>query len=331
MQKIFPERLSSGDEIRVIAPSRSLAIISQNLQDIANKRFKDLGLKVSFGKHVQERDIFDSSCIESRVHDLHEAFLDKNVKAILTVLGGFNCNQLMKYLDWNVIKNNPKIFCGFSDITALNNAIFAKTGLVSYSGPHYSTFGQERYLDYTLEYFKKCLFSSEPFLIEASDCWSDDEWWLDQEVRNLIKNDGYVIINPGTAQGTLLGGNLCTFNLLQGTEYFPDLRGAVLFLEDDSLAGPYSAVEFDRNLQSLIHLSAFEGVRGIVIGRFQKASAITNDILIKIIKTKRELDRMPVIAQVDFGHTDPKITFPIGGEVLLEVPGDHALISIREH
>lgn len=331
MQKIMPKRLLPGDEIRVIAPSRSLGLISPEVQQVANNRLKNLGLKISFGKHVHERDIFDSSSIQARVHDLHEAFLDAHVAAIITVIGGYNSNQLLRSIDWDIIRANPKILCGFSDITALGNAIFAKTGLVTYSGPHYSTFGQELYFDYTFECFKKCLFSSEPFLIHASDAWSDDCWFQDQQARNLIKNDGYLLINPGTTTGTLLGGNLCTFNLLQGTEYFPDLHDSVLFLEDDSLAGTCSAVEFDRNLQSLIHLPGFEGVRGLVIGRFQKASAMTNDILTKIIKTKRELDRMPVVAQVDFGHTDPKITFPIGGEVSVDATDGDIVLKILEH
>jgi muramoyltetrapeptide carboxypeptidase LdcA involved in peptidoglycan recycling len=331
MRKIIPARLVPGDEIRIIAPSRSLGLISPDVQHVANKRFKDLGLKVSFGKHVHERDIFDSSTIQSRIPDLHEAFLDKKVKAILTVIGGYNSNQLLRYIDWDIIRANPKILCGFSDVTVLNNAIFAKTGLVSYSGPHYSTFGQELYFDYTLTYFKKCLFSKEPYLIGAGDYWTDDCWFQDQQARNLIKNDGYLLVNQGIATGVLLGGNLCTFNLLQGTEYLPDLRNSILFLEDDALAERYSAVEFDRNLQSLIHLPTFGGVRGLVIGRFQKASAMTNDIITKIVKTKRELDHIPIVAHVDFGHTDPKITFPIGGEVCLEVANDHSSITILEH
>src|SRR3990167_2363671 len=132
MGKIYPEKLRKGDEVRIIAPSRSMAIISEESKKIANQRFSDLGLKLSFGKHVEEKDDFCSSSIASRAEDLHEAFFDKNVKAIITVIGGFNSNQLLKYIDWKIIKDNPKIFCGFSDITILNNAILQKTGLVSY-------------------------------------------------------------------------------------------------------------------------------------------------------------------------------------------------------
>jgi len=287
-----------------------------------------LGLNLSFGKHIEEKDDFVSSSIKSRVEDFHEAFADKNVKAILTVIGGFNSNQLLKYIDWELIKNNPKIFCGYSDITALNNAIFAKTGLVTYSGPHYSTFGQELYFDYTLEYFKKCLMSEENFEIKASDDWSDDRWYMDQKNRKLIKNNGVFVINEGEASGTIIGANLCTLNLLQGTEYMPSLENSVLFIEDDETS---QAVDFDRNLQSLIHLPEFKGVKGIAIGRFQNASNTTDNLLIQIIKSKKELDSLPVIAGVDFGHTDPKITFPVGGEVSLVAKANNVKLEISKH
>ena len=168
MNKIFPIKLKAGDKVRVIAPSQSLSIISQESGEIADKKFKELGLNLSFGKHVEETDEFASSSIESRVEDLHEAFRDENIKAVLTVIGGFNSNQLLRYIDWDLIKSNPKILCGFSDITALNNAFFTKTGLITYSGPHYSSFGQKLYFDYTMDYFKKCLFSEEMFELKPS-------------------------------------------------------------------------------------------------------------------------------------------------------------------
>jgi len=331
MSQIFPQKLKSEDEVRVIAPSRSLGIISKEVREIANERLeKELGLRLSFGKYVEEKDDFASSSIKSRAEDLHEAFTDKNVKAILTVIGGFNSNQLLRYLDWNLIKNNPKIFCGFSDITALQIAIFKKTGLVSYYGPHYSTFGQKLYLDYTLDYFKKCLFFEKAFEVFPSKLWSDDPWYKkgNQEKRKLIKNRGWLAINEGETEGTILGGNLCTLNLLQGTEYFPNLNNSILFLEDDETSTPY---DFDRNLQSLIHLPSFPKVKGVVIGRFQKASQMTDSLLIKIIKAKRELDNLPVLTNVDFGHTDPKITFPIGGEAKINVGKNSSSIKITKH
>lgn len=315
MKIIIPKKLRQGDEVRVIAPARSMAIISDQLKIIANKRFSDLGLKLSFGKNVNKKDAFRSSIIKDRASDLHQAFSDKNVKAIITVIGGFNSNQLLDYIDWQLIKSNPKILCGYSDITILNNAIFQKTGLVTYYGPHYSTFGQELYFDYTLDYFKKCLMQKDSFKIVPSKSWSDDEWYKNQKGRSLVKNTGWKVINSGKAKGISLGGNLCTFNLLQGTSYFPNIKNSILFFEDDELGGSYSAVEFDRNLQSVIHQPGFRMVKGIIIGRFQKASEMDLIKIRHIIKSKKELSKIPIIYDVDFGHTDPKITFPIGGKV----------------
>lgn len=312
---IYPKKLSAGDEIRVIAPSHSMAIISPEVRAMANKRFTDLGLKVSFGKHVEELDDFISSSVASRVADLYDAFSDHNVKAVIPIIGGYNCNQLLRDIDWDVIAHNPKILCGYSDISLLNNAILAKTGLVTYSGPCSSTFGQELYFDYTLDSFRRCLFDDAPMVVTPSDQWSDDAWYKDQQARKLIKNSGYLVINEGQATGAIVGANLCTFNLLQGTEYFPDLTDTILFLEDDEESKPQ---HFDRDLQSLIHLPDFGKVKGIVIGRFQNGSHMTNELLKKIITTKKELDHLPVMANVDFGHTSPLITFPVGGECALD-------------
>ena len=328
MKRIFPTKLKRGDKVRVIAPARSMAIISKESRNIVTKRFKELGLELSFGKHIEEIDEFVSSSIESRIEDLHDAYRDPEIKAIFTAIGGFNSNQLLSYIDWNLIKNNPKIFCGFSDITVLNNAIYAKTGLVTYSGTHYSTFGQKLYFDYTLDYVKKCLFEDSPFEILPSLDWTDDHWWEDQQDRKPISNSGWLMINKGKAEGTILGANLCTFNLLQGTEYFPSLENSVLFLEDD---GESQLPNFDRDLQSVIHQPGFSGVKGIVIGRFQKASQMTDEKLIKIVKTKKELNNIPVIANVDFGHTSPMITYPIGGVAKISSLKENSKIEILEH
>lgn len=327
---IIPKKLKLGDEIRVIAPSRSMSLLSIELKDIANKRLSEMGFKVSFGKNVDEIDDFISSSIESRVKDLHNAFTDKNVKGILTVIGGFNSNQILDYLNWETIANNPKILCGFSDITILNNAIYAKTGMVTYSGPHYSTFGQKLHFEYTQDFFNNCCTIDQPLNIYPSSKWSDDSWYKDQDNRNLENNDGFTIINEGKAEGIIIGGNLCTFNLLQGTQYFPSLNNSILFIEDDAHADGTDVAEFDRNLQSLIQLPEFKGVKGVVIGRFQKAAKMTNNLLIKIIKSKRELTELPIIAGVDFGHTDPKITIPIGGMATLDT-NSGSVLRILKH
>lgn len=329
MKKIFPPKLQKGDEIRIIAPAQSMSIISGKSREIADNVLREIGLKVSLGKHINESDVMLSSSIKSRVDDLHEAFLDKKVKGILTVIGGYNSNQLLDYVNWDIVRNNPKILCGYSDITALNNAILAQVGLVTYSGPHYSTFGKLLNNKYTIDYFKNCLKSEEPITIQPCKKWDDKKWFINQKDRKTFTNKRPYTINKGMATGTILGGNLGTFCLLFGTKYFPNLKNSILFLEDCESSG--FPVEFDRNLQSLIHQKGFDGVKGIVIGRFQIESEMSKEKLEYIIKTKKELNDIPVIVDADFGHTYPIFTFPIGGTATVDASSDTPKITITEH
>lgn len=326
MKTIIPNKLKKGDEIRVIAPSRSMSLLNDKTINIATSRLIEMGFKVTFGKNVNNttNDDFCCASIEDRVNDLHDAFKDKNVKAILTVIGGFNVNQILDYIDYELIKNNPKIICGFSDITALLHAIYAKTGLVTYYGPHFSSFGMKKGFDYTLKYFKKIFMTQEDIVIEDSSEWSDDLWFLDQEKRNFIENAGIEVINNDISEGRIIGGNLCTLNLLQGTEYMPDLDNTILFIEDDDLVGDEFMREFDRNLQSLLHCYKNKKVNGLVIGRAQIKSNMTNEKWMNILKTKK-INNIPIIINADFGHTTPIFTFPIGGEV--KIDGDKIIIK----
>jgi muramoyltetrapeptide carboxypeptidase LdcA involved in peptidoglycan recycling len=325
---IIPEKLKPGDEIRVVAPSKSLGIVPEEVRRSAEENLVKMGFKVSFGSHVLEMDDFASPSIEARVEDLHEACVNPAVKCILTSIGGYNVNQLLRYLDYKDFYTKPKILCGFSDITALSNAIYAKTGLVTYSGPHFSSFGMKRGLEYTLAYFRKCLLEDVPFSVEPCPYWSDDPWYHNQDQRKFVKNNGPYSIYEGEASGTLLGGNLCTLNLLQGSEFMPDLAGSLLLIEDDNES---NAVTFDRDLQSLIHQPGFAGVKGLLVGRFQKESEIDRETLVKIIKSKRELSSLPVAADLDFGHTTPIFTFPVGGQGQLSLKDGKVEFIVLEH
>ncbi|MBN1274860.1 LD-carboxypeptidase [Candidatus Woesearchaeota archaeon] len=325
---MLPPKLKVGDEIRVITPARSRMLPwIQNIKDDAHEKLESMGFTVTYGKHVDEMDEFGSTTIEHRMEDLHDAFSDKNVKAVLTVIGGFNSNQLLRHLDYDLIRANPKILCGYSDITALQNAIYTKTGMVTYSGPHWFTFGDKKSIVYTEQKFRECLMQEGSYRITPSREWSDDRWANDQENRSFTKNEGYWVLNEGSAEGTIVGANLCTFNLLQGTEYKPSLKDTILFLEDDHESQPH---HFDRNLQSVLHQNDFSGVKGIVTGRFQNESNMTKEILTSIVKTKKELDNIPIIANVDFGHTTPMAAFPIGGKARITANKDYS-IEILEH
>lgn len=313
MQKIIPSKLQKGDKIMIVAPSRGLKLIGQDCRQIAEERFKQMGLEVVFASNTTDENWNIQGCgsIEKRADDIMQAFTDKSVKAIFTVIGGFNSNQILAYLDYDAIRQNPKIICGFSDITALLDAINAKTGLEVYYGPHYSSIGMKKGCEYTLDYLQKILFSDDEIEVKASEQWSDDLWFLDQEKREFIKNEGFWSIHDGNAEGKIVGGNLGTYNLLLGTEYQPKFEtDTILMIED---AGETTDVVFDRNLQALCHQPDFKNVKGLVIGRFQKSSKISREILEFIINSKEELKNIPVLANVDYGHTTPIITIPLGG------------------
>ena len=315
MQKIIPDLLKSGDEIRVIAPARGLKIIGQDVRKIARERFEALGLKVSFATNTTDEnwDMTGSTTIEKRVADIHEAFADKHVKAIFTIIGGFNSNQVLPFLDYEIIKANPKIVCGFSDITALLNGIRAKTGLVTFYGPHYSSIGMKKGNEYTLDCMQKILFSGKNDWVSSSE-WSDDLWFLDQEKREFIKNDGWWMLQNGNAQGVLEGGNLSTLILLNGTEFAPKFEQPTILAVENCFISGADKVEFLRQLQAMAQQDNFKQVKALLIGRFQKASEVTKADLEYIVRSIPQLKGLPIIANMDFGHTTPIATLPLGGK-----------------
>ncbi|WP_210365083.1 S66 peptidase family protein [Bacillus sp. REN3] len=324
---MFATKLAPGDEIRVIAPSTSMVILKDAQIELAVQRLTNLGFKVTFGNNAVAHDEFFSSSIDERIEDLHNAFADSNVKGILSAIGGYNSNQLLKYIDYDLISSNPKVFCGYSDITAIQLAIYQKTGLVTYSGPHFSSFGMKHGLDYTMESFLDAVTNDAPYEINPSAAWSDDAWYLDQENRTFHDQSGYLILQEGTAEGKIIGGNLCTMNLLQGTQYMPSLKDAILVIEDDEESHSRS---FDRDLQSLLHLPDSGGIKALLIGRFQERSNITEEALKKIIFAKEELKGIPIIANINFGHVQPFATVPIGSRATVRANRGETEIVIEQ-
>lgn len=310
---MIPKKLNLCDEIRIIAPSGSLSRVRTDIYDSALTFLQKQGFKVTFSKNCREMNAFQSSSVHSRVNDINEAFADKNVGAVIACIGGFNANELLPYLDYELIKENPKILCGYSDIIALLNAVYAKTGLVTYHAPHLAALGFLNEREYTQKYFSECMMCEKPFVVKPS------------ETARC-----YTVLQEGECEGEIIGGNLCTLNLLQGTPYMPDLNDKVLFLEDDNIMGDYFVCEFVRNLQSLLQVNGAESIRGIVFGRFDESCKMTEDMIKEIIKDKVSPD-IPIVFGVDFGHVFPMISFPIGGKVNLSANGNNIEIQIIEH
>ena len=271
-------------------------------------------------------DAFVSSSVASRVADLHAAFADPTVAGIITVIGGFNSNQLLEHLDWELIAANPKVFCGYSDITALQLALLAHTGLVTYSGPHWSSFGMRDHFEDTADWFRKTVFAPDagghdgPLDLAPSQEWTDDLWFLDQDDRHPEPNDGWWSLGAdGVVSGRVIGANLSTIALLPGTSHMPLPDACVLVIEDDLESQPH---HFDRRQHFLLQHLAHEGtsVLGVAIGRLQRESRMTRDLLRAIVDIPA-LHGLPIVANIDYGHTSPMITLPIGGEIELRVDG----------
>ncbi|VVB74724.1 LD-carboxypeptidase [Candidatus Tiddalikarchaeum anstoanum] len=325
MKMIIPKKLEKGNEVRIISPSHSLSTIDDSLVKLALRKLESIGLKISFSSNCFIRDEFDSSSVKERVDDIHEAFLDKNVKAVLCARGGFNSNQLLPYMNYNIIRRNPKIFCGYSDITALNNCINKMTGIVTYAGLNFSTFRKKEMQDYNIEYFKKCLFEKESYIVKPSKSYKE------YSEKKPFKNKGYFVIREGVSEGEIIGENACTFNLLQGTKYMPNLKNKILFLEEENISASDTVYMFDRELTSICQQRGFDKIKGIVIGRFQKRTGITDEKLKKIINSKKEIRDIPVIAGLDFAHTIPRFTYPIGGTCRVTALECKAELEILKH
>lgn len=315
MQKIYPKKLQPGDEIRIISPSSSLERVG-GMQDnlVARERLENLGFKVTFGVHIYENDQLFSASIASRLADLHDAFADKQVKAVMTTIGGFNANELLPYIDWTLIKNNPKFFFGYSDTTSLHTAIFAKTGLVTYYSPAYSSFKMDELQDFQTNQWLKVVSGPEGgnYDLATNDVFTSDPWYDTSIPRNFLPNK-WEVYNDGRASGTIIGGNIQTYHLLFGTPYFKKVMQPIAFLEE---AEEGDAYEFDRLLAQFLQVNP--DIRGLVIGRFPKECEMTPDLLLYILDKYPLLKQIPVIYDVDFGHTQPIFTFPLGGEVEMD-------------
>ncbi|MFN8648975.1 S66 peptidase family protein [Streptococcus sp.] len=306
------KKLKKGDHIRVVSPSSSIEHIGGFDANVrAKEKLEELGFDVSFSSNYFEHDLFDSASIASRVEDLHEAFLDSSVDAVLATIGGFNCNELLPYLDYDLIAQNPKIFCGYSDTTALLNAIYAKTGMQTYMGPSYSSFKMKEGQEYQSQSWLNAVTQDDYDLVPSKE-WSSDPWYDPTKPRHFMPTE-WKVYNAGSASGTIIGGNLSTFGLLRGTPYAPQEENYILFMEE---AEEDDYIEFARHLAAL--LQAYPNPQAVIIGRFPKECEMTEEILLAILDKHPLLKTIPVLYDADFAHTQPLFTITIGAQATLD-------------
>ena len=297
----------TGTEIRVIAPSYRREPGDKQRNERAAQRLGSYGYTVTFGRHIDANYQLGTAEASDRVTDLHEAFTDPNVKIVMAHSGGWSANELLPLIDWELVRMNSKPLIGFSDITVLLNAIYAKTGIVSYLGPNFGSFGLANSWQYTLDVFDAVMRQEMPLELKPSTMWGE-------ATGDQYPTQGLQVLQEGEAEAILLGGNFNTFHLLQGTEYQPAFsQPFILVAEDDDESGELTARYFSRGLESILQLpNVRKNLKGIVIGRFLPASKFSLATLAGIIASK-QLGSIPVVAEADFGHTMPILTLPIGG------------------
>ena len=322
---MIPPKLKAGDEIRIVAPSHSIpADFSESMRQQAIQGLEKLGLKVTFGKYVDEVDEFETTTVEHRLIDLHEAFADPEVKAVLAATGGSSVTQILSQIDYDLVRRNPKILCGLSDVTALSYAMYSKTGITNYYGPHFTMLGASQIVDYSFESMKVTLMEEDVVELKASPHYNNAPG-----ENQTIVNEGFWAINDGEAEASGIGGNFLTTNFVKGSKFMPDIANTILFMEENYIMD-YKDVQ--NELQSILHYLGAKSIKGLMIGRFQRETGMTRDLLTKIIKSKKELESVPVIANVDFGHTAPMLTLPVGGTISMKVNGeDDVQIKLLKH
>ena len=290
---IIPEKLKIGDTIGVIAPSNP--IINENIEEIekAKKMVESLGFKVKFSKNLFSNTNGYSATAKEKAQDLNEMFADKEVKMIWCAKGGENSNSIFEYIDYENIKQNPKIICGYSDITSITNMITEKTGLVTFSGTNFKTIATDE-TDYSLKEVLKR--------------------FVDANLEFGQTEKGYETIQCGETEGQLIGGNLSLTRGMVSGKYSIDFTDKILFLEELGFeTGPALASNY---LYYMKQNGIFEKVKGIWIGNYTHESGIKlEQILLDVIGDEF---KGPIIKSENFGHIETKTVIPIGAKAKID-------------
>jgi muramoyltetrapeptide carboxypeptidase len=290
-------RLRPGDTLGLVSPAN--ATFEREPLKIAIESLQALGFKVKPGQFVSARRGPFAGTDEQRAADINAMFADDSVAGVIAMTGGSGCNRIVDKLDYALIRRKPKFFGGFSDLTSLVNAIYQQTGLVTFHSP----VAASEWNDYSVQAFKAVAMNAEAAVLRNPVVKPTDDLVTREERISTLR--------PGRAQGPLVGGNLTVLASLAGTPYFPDCRGAILFLED---INEY-IYRIDRCLSTLRLCGAFTQLAGVVLGRFSKCEPgegygsltldeVFDDYLLPL--------NVPVYRGAAIGHIKRKLTVPVG-------------------
>lgn len=303
--RLKPPALKSGDTIAITSPAGAVWDAAQ--VESFSTILKGFGFKVVLGKTLSEKYGYFAGTDELRAGELHAFFADKTIKGLFCMKGGWGCARLLDKLDFELIKRNPKVLIGFSDITTLLLAITAKTGMVTFHGP----VGNSGWNAWTSSVFKSVVMNAEGLPLFS----------------NPSTEEPFVTIHAGKARGELVGGNLTVIASLMGSMYLPDWKGKILFLEEVK-EEPYS---IDRLLTQLKLCGVLDAISGLVFGKCAKCLAeeplkafTFQEVLVQHLKPLN----IPAFYGAMIGHIENKLTVPLG--VMAEMDAAKGSIQLLE-
>ncbi|MEX2592437.1 MAG: LD-carboxypeptidase [Anditalea sp.] len=301
-KSLLPKALSKGDLVGIISPSAATADEMQF--QFASEAMEALGFQVVLGEHITNRRGHLAGSDEERAEDLNNMFAHQKVKAIVCIRGGSGAARILPLIDYENIKRNPKPLLGYSDITALHNAIYAQTGLITFHGPN----GSGSWNSFNVDQFTKMFFDKDLIRFENELVKGDDL---------VIKQNRIQTIFPGTAEGIIVGGNLTVLTSLAGSPYLPSFKDKILFLEDID-EDPY---RIDRMMSTLKLMGALDLIKGFIFGQCsgcEPSGGYGSLTLNQIFEDYILPLNIPAYRGAMIGHIPKQFIVPIGAEVSMD-------------
>lgn len=279
------------------------------------------GFRVVNGNLCGKQDYYRSGSIMERAYEFNQLLYNDEVQVLMAAIGGYNTNSILPYIDYEYLKQHPKIIMGYSDTTAVLLGIYAKTGLVTFYGPALaSSFGEfPPFVDKTFASFQSivCDDISLPYEYKMPSEWTDEFIsWSQQDRGKAAYPNSWVSVNPGICTGRLIGGNLNTMGGFFGTEFMPEINTGDILLIEDSLK---DAATIERSFSMLKLAGVFDKINGIILGKHEKfddngTGRKPYEILMEVLG----VCHVPFLAEFDCCHTHPMFTMPIGCHVELD-------------
>ena len=316
-----PPKIKSGDSIGIFSPSSPATFFAPDRYKRAEEFLKSKGFNVIEGSLTGKNDFYRSGSVKERADELNELIRNPDIKCIISSIGGMNSNSLLPYIDYEQFSKTPKVLVGYSDVTAILFAVYAKTGINTYYGPAaVPSFGEhEPFLSLTYEYFKQILIDEVelPYTFPTPDIWTDEFVpWEGTERQKKEYPNNMITLNSGKAEGRLIAGNLDTMLGIWGSEYMPEIKDGDILLIEDSLKD--IALE-ERNFSFLKINNVFDKISGLIIGKHEQFDdKQTKRKHYEVLMEVMGRTDIPVLSEFDCSHTKPMLTLPIGCRVKLD-------------